>query len=190
MLSNNNYYRLLNFPFDFFDKEKIEKDMHGNFDPKKNKQWSSLDQYYNSQSREFFKKFDYELINAELFYTPPSGRLKWHIDMNPPEDFIKINFVWGSNNHIMEWGELKKNSSMITRKTEVDSQYVSLSENDIISMKKIKIEKSALVNVGRPHRIINYSIEPRWCLCTILSYKSKRIIFDQAISDLSEYVVD
>lgn len=191
MLSNNNYYRLLNFPFNFFDKKKIEKDMYGNFDPRKNKQWSSLSQYYNSQSREFFKKFDYELINAELFYTPPLGRLKWHIDMYPPEDFVKINFVWGSTDHVMEWGELKiPTTNMTVSKTEVNTQYVLLNDEDVIDIISVKIGDCALVNVGKPHRIRNFSLRPRWCLCTILTRQSKRILFESAVSDLNEYVVD
>ena len=190
MLSNN-YYRLLNFPFDFFDKEKIEKDMRGNFDSTKNKQWSSLAQYFNSQSRKFFKKFDYELINAELFYTPPLGQLKWHIDMHPPEDFIKINFVWGSTNHLMEWGESKISSSdMIVSKTEVDTQYVLLNSRDVTDIISVEIKDCALVNIGRPHRVRNFSSHPRWCLCAILTHRSKRITFESAAATLNEYVVD
>jgi hypothetical protein len=190
MLSNN-YYRLLDFPFNFFDKEKIEKDMQGSFDPTKNKQWSSLTRYYNSESREFFKKFNYDLINAELFYTPPLGRLKWHIDMYPPEDFIKINFVWGSTDHVMEWGELKTSTSNMTvSKTEVDTQYVLLNDTDVTSVISVKIRDCALVNIGRPHRIRNLSSRPRWCLCAILTHQSTRIPFTSAAEALNEYVVD
>jgi hypothetical protein len=182
---------LLNFPFDFFDKEQIEKDMHDSFDPRRNKQWASLDQYYSLQSRKFFQMFDYELINAELFYTPPFGGLKWHIDMYPPEDFIKINFVWGSTDHVMEWGELKTPGiEMTVSKTEVNTQYALLKDRDVINIVSVKLKECALVNVGRPHRIRNFSSQPRWCLCAILMHNNQRILFRDAVSAFNEYAVD
>jgi hypothetical protein len=186
----NNYYRLLNLPILCFDKENLETSVLGSFDTNKNKHWTGLSSWFSNEAISFFSKFDYKIINAELFYTPPHGELLWHIDMNPPEDFIKINFVWGSTNHVMEWGELtSSNFTPVVQKTEVNSQYIKLTEKNVSPTKKVQIHNAALVNVGRPHRVLNYSDNARWCFCMILEQNSKRINFQKAVIDLSEYVV-
>jgi hypothetical protein len=152
MLLQNRYYRLLNLPIHFFDRTALTRNLLGTFDNNKNKHWNKIDYIFNESARIFFSNFNYKLINAELFYTPPSGQLLWHIDMNP--------------------------------------HYIKLAEHEIHSICKVQIDNVALVNVGRPHRVVNYSKNPRWCLCAILERDSRRITFDQAVSDLNGYVVN
>jgi hypothetical protein len=185
------YYKFLSLPFPFFDKEQIELDVNGKFNRFKNKHWNKLNFYFNKKSIDFFNKFNYNLVNAELFYTPPYGQLPWHIDMYPPRDNIKINFIWGSDNHKMEWGEIK-NLHEITgiKKTEVGTDYIGFKTSDIKTIDSVKINFAAIVNVGIPHRIINYSNKPRWCFCAILENNYIRVLFDQALTDLKEYIID
>jgi len=184
------YYRFIEIPSNFFDKEKITVDLSKNLDKNKNKHWNNLNHFFDASIFSFFSSIDYNLINSELFYTPPYGDLIWHIDMNPPEDFIKINFVWGSTFHYMLWGELKDLSkTRQTSKTEVDTQYIKLSNDEVILKESITIVKPALVNVGRPHKVLNHDKIGRWCLSLILTQNDQRILFENAVRKLSEYVV-
>jgi hypothetical protein len=189
MLSN--YYRYLNLPEDSFDKNKLSSDVSIDLDKNRNKHWNRLDNYFTNDIKEWLLKFNYTLTNAELFYTAPFGQLPWHIDMNPPENFVKINFVWGSKNHLMEWGELKNaNISIDTFRTEVGSQYSKFTQDQIDSKIAITITKPILVNVGKPHRVVNLSREGRWCFCMILTCNDRRIFFNDAVNTLNEYVLD
>lgn len=189
MLSS--YYRFIKIPFNFFNKDDLDKLVIKELDKSKNKHWNHLTNIFNKDSHEFFSKFQYNIINAELFYTPPYGRLLWHIDMNPPEDFMKINIVWGSKNHKMAWGELvDTNKKYPTSKTEVSSQYIKLDDNEVIPKESITVDKPIIANVGRPHKILNDDINGRWCLSIMLTKNNKRILFKDAIIDLSEYVVN
>jgi len=189
MLSN--YYRYLNFSENCFDKEKLVSDLSKDLIKDKNKHWDHLENYFASEIRDLLSTFNYRLINAELFYTAPFDRLPWHVDMNPPEDFIKINFVWGSKLHVMQWGELKNpDIPMETLRTEVESQYAKFHPSQIDPRASITIDKPILVNVGRPHRVVNLSQDGRWCFCMILTCNDRRIFFDDAVKTLNEYVVD
>ncbi len=185
------YYRFLNLPDIFFDKDQLSFDLSKNIDRTKNKHWNNLNYVFNDKTFLFFSMLDCSLINSELFYTPPCGKLVWHIDMNPPEDFIKINLVWGSASHDMCWGELRDPAkSYFTSKTEVDTQYIKLSDEEVIQTETVQIIKPALVNIGRPHRILNYSDQGRWCLSSILTHNDQRLLFNDAIRRFNEYVVN
>lgn len=190
MLSNN-YYRFLTLPFEFFDQRGLTEQKSKNLNRLRNNHWNNLTEILYPSTYNFFSKFNYKIINVELFYTPPNGELVWHIDMNPPEEFMKINFVWGADSHLMLWGELKNNDRTYqTSKTKVDTQYIRLDDSDVIVKEGISIDKPAIVNVGKPHKILNYSEVGRWCLSIILTYCDQRIMFKDAVYTLNEYVVD
>jgi hypothetical protein len=185
------YYRFVEFPFHFFDQERLASEKSKDLDVHQNNHWNRLVDIFEDSAHDFFSKFNYDITNAELFYTAPKRGLEWHIDMNPPEDFMKINFVWGSESHAMCWGELKNSSSTYeTSFTKVSSQYIKLASTDIFLKKMLFVDRPVIVNVGRPHRIYNYSEKGRWCLSMILCAQGKRILFDDAVNTLSEYVVD
>lgn len=184
------YYRLLEIPVEVFDKEKLSTKKSQTIDVHKNYHWNGLVDVLNNEAHNFFSKFNYQVSNVELFYTPPGGILEWHIDMNPPEDFMKINFVWGSESHCMCWGELKNPSKHYeTSITRVSSQYIKLTGLDVFLKKTLFINVPTLVNVGKPHKIYNYGENGRWCLSIILCHQGKRIMFADAVNKLSEYVV-
>lgn len=185
------YYRFLNLPFDFFDKQSLVEEKSKNLNQYENRHWNNLTEIFYPATHDFFLKFNYKIINAELFYTPPRGELVWHIDMNPPEDFMKINFVWGSDSHMMLWGELKKlDGNYQTSKTRVDTQYIRLNNSDVVLKEGISIDSPTIVNVGKPHKILNYSDSGRWCLSIILTCDDRRILFEDAVDALNEYVVN
>ena len=184
------YYRFLQFPFDFFNQEELSKEMSKNLNLSKNKHWDKLANIFTHDTHELFSKFDYKILNAELFYTAPLGYLGWHIDMNPPEDFIKINFVWGASSHLMLWGELKNPAKIYqTSRTDVASQYIRLVDNDVVFKESLTINQPVIVNVGIPHKILNRDTVGRWCLSMIITHQDRRILFKDAVNTLNEYAV-
>lgn len=187
----SNYYRFLNLSTIFFDQDLLTQTISKNLNKFKNNHWDHLDSIIYDSGIDFFSKFDYKIINAELFYTAPNSSIVWHTDMNPPEDFMKINFVWGSDKHLMTWGELKdSNKNYSTSKTKVESQYIRLNADDIIKTESIQIDKPTIINSGKPHRVLNFDERGRWCLSLIIMKDNKRILFKDAINALNEYVVN
>ena len=187
----SHYYRFLQFPFEFFNQENLSNEMSKDLDLSKNKHWDKLVDIFNLDTHKLFSKFDYKIINAELFYTAPLGDLVWHIDMNPPEDFMKINFVWGASSHLMLWGELKDPTKIYqTSNTEVASQYIRLADYDVVFKESATINQPVMVNVGRPHKILNRDSVGRWCLSMIITHQNRRILFKDAINTLNEYAAD
>jgi len=184
------YFNFLTIDFQICDVEFMCSQLD-NFDRSKNKHWNHLKNFISKDIEIFLHKFDIEVLDVELFYTPPHGFLPWHTDMNPPEDFVKINYVWGSLHHLMCYGEIiSKDQIFNTSKTEVGSQYIGLQEKDVYNVTAVKINKPTIINAGRPHKILNFDSTSRWCLSLIITKNHRRILFEDALDIFNEYVED
>ena len=201
-MPSNEYCKFLNLPDTFFNKEQLMDDLkhdllttgYNNGAGRHWRNWGYQDTPFNQQAIDWASSLGCVIANAEVFYTKPGGTLSWHVDMNPPGPISKINFVWGSTDdltdHLMEFGDIK-NPDVVkpTMATRVNSNYISYETSEITNITPFVLDKPALLNVGRPHRVINRSITGRWCLCLILFKNNKRIMWDDALSLFSEYVL-
>jgi hypothetical protein len=114
--------------------------------------------------------------------------------MWPPQNFIKINFVWNSDDHDMLWGQCTNPVKKINvSTTTMNTEYVQYEDREIELLEKTKIKEDfpIIVNVGVPHKVINYSTpNARWCLSIVPHYDKKRILFNDALKIFNEYVAD
>lgn len=195
MLSNP-YYRLLNFP-NCFNSQALEQDLSVGKELDTNGHWkkSEWSGRTTALTEDFhvwlWDTFKCTVINIEVFYTAPLWRRGWHLDMNPPSDFVKINYAWGDPlKSEMQWGTSITDKPLVSGTTTAGTQYVGYRDDEIVLADKVRFDKPALVNVGRPHRILNYSDQGRWCLCIVPGYNGKRILFPDAVNIFSEYVLD
>lgn len=193
----NEYCRFLNLPDTFFDKEQLtdelKKDLvvYNNQAGRHWRNWGYQNTPFNQQATEWAASLGCVIANAEVFYTKPKGILPWHVDMNPPGSISKINFVWGATDHVMEFGNIKNpDIPKFSMSTRVNSNYLSYDPAEISNITPFVLDKPALLNVGRPHRVVNNSDVGRWCLCLILFKDNKRILWNDAMTLFSEYVVD
>ena len=194
MLSNP-YYRLLNFPI-CFDQAKLEQELSSGKllfenDHWKKPEWIGRTTVISDEIHAWlWETFKCTVINIEVFFTAPFRGRGWHLDMNPPNDFVKINYVWGDPlKSEMQWGISQTERDLVSSTT-AGTQYVGYRNDEVVLDKTIVFDKPVLVNVGRPHRITNYSNQGRWCLCIVLGYNNKRILFQDAVNIFSEYVLD
>jgi hypothetical protein len=193
----NEYCKFLNLPDTFFNKEQLMDDLKDDLVTYNNgagrhwRNWGYQNTPFNQQAIDWVSSLGCVIANAEVFYTKPGGTLPWHVDMNPPDPISKINFVWGSTDHLMEFGDIK-NPEVVkpAMTTKVNSHYISYEASEITNITPFVLDKPALLNVGRPHRVINNSNTGRWCLCLILFKNNRRIMWDDALSLFSEYVLD
>lgn len=192
------YYKFLNLPSNSFNKELLmnelaEYDLTIKTTPA-GRHWRNWGHRTSLLTNELYTLLDSincDVLEAEVFYTAPFSILPWHIDMNPPADNTKLNFVWGNANHKMRFGEIADYSTLSTTSTtQAGSQYVEFNDSQVIPKEIVCLYKPALINSGRPHNIVNWSPEGRWCLSVILTHNNNRILFDDAVKMFSEYVLD
>lgn len=191
-MSSSEYYRYLDISPNCFDRNHIEAVFSKFLDQNKNNQWRDWtrpESLFSSDIRAWLDSLGCVIGNIELFYTIPQCLERvFHIDMDPPRDYVKINFIWGSDQHVMQWGESKSLSQTLSSsKTVVGTDYLSYHETDIDIRESLTIKNPVLVNVGRPHRVLNYRDQGRWCLCLIPRRKktNQRILFQEALDIFS-----
>ena len=197
---DSNYYRYLNLPGEFFNRDEVvEKYAKTLTDTSKNKQWridGGNPDIFNETAYKWLKEFNCEIGVVELFYTAPHRSITWHIDVsatnNPIADYVKINFVWGTTeSHYMQWGET--NIPIDQHKigiNSVGSPHMLFTPNEITLAESLVIDKPALVRVGTPHRAVNDSDTGRWCLCMIPKHiRGGRLLWPQSLDLLKDYVI-
>lgn len=188
------FYQPLNINPDCFSKERIMSEVDNNFKDRTItqtwKKWGPDTDIFNSDFNDMLKsKFCYVSF-AELFYTPPGGRLRWHIDTERPSNFIKINFVWGSQNHKMLWGESNSRKPIHYKFTMSGTKYLDFQDVEITLLEEATIVHPTIVNIGVPHSVVNLDTTPRWCLSVNIHRDGARILFRDAVDIFSEYVLD
>ena len=183
------YFKSLNILNDCFDREKIITSI-SNFDPTKLSMWKLEEAMFNDYFVNWLSNLGCQIFFTELFYTPPYRNLVWHIDSDKPSEFIKINFIWGSQKHYMQWGELISQKSLEVSKTVTNTKYIEFKDYEIRTLESTTINKPAIVNVGVPHRVVNLDNTGRWCLSAIIHNNKGRIQFNDAVDLFNEYVLD
>lgn len=187
------YFQPLTIPNDWFDKDQVISSI-GEFN-KDNlhlwKRWNERPAIFNGTLNTWLDQVNCHVFFAELFYTPPGKNLIWHIDTEAPSNFIKINFVWGTDRHYMQWGELIHNQPIPVELTMAGTKYLRFNESEIKVVESTTITVPTIVNIGVPHRVVNPSDNARWCLSVnIHNQFGNRLTMDEAIKTFSGYVQD
>ena len=154
------------------------------------KKWQGRTSIVSNEFHNLLDNLGCTIFFAELFYTPPNGTLEWHVDSENISSFIKINCVWGSNNHVMQWANPLVDINKPASTTTAGTKYLKFNEDEVEIVSETKILQPTLVNVGVPHRVKNLSNVGRWCLGLVLHKDHNRISFNNAVSLFNEYVQD
>jgi hypothetical protein len=186
------YYRYLNIENTFFDEEVLMR-KYVLPDLNKNKQWRIEGDDLSIINDTWFKQNGCTIQVAELFYTAPHSKIKWHIDISgysPLFDYVKINIVWGTDDsHYMQWGKvIDENIVSEIGYNTAGSPHMIFEPSQIELHESITINRPTLVNVGVPHRAVNESNLGRWCISLIPKKNNQRIAWNQAIEIFHEYL--
>lgn len=139
----------------------------------------------------WLEKFDLFVKRIELFHTEPARITGWHIDMNPPKDWIKINWVYETGISFMEWGERNTNDPLSNQITMARTSYVRFEPETVDRKCRYNLKGPTLINAGIPHRIDNSKSTDRWCISAIVWKKTdqSRLLWNDALHIFRDYLV-
>lgn len=167
----NNYHRRLKIPVDFtFPDCKVP-------DTKRN--------YYcrfekKSMNREFVKWIEtigLNVIVGEFFYTPPHivpedwlqvGAHLPHVDGHKITDIVKLIWMKGGSNSVMDWYELNSGVELTPVLSRIKTPVGFVDKENITLQHTAEIGYPSLANVGRVHGVRNGK-EPRYVATVIVS---------------------
>lgn len=189
-----NYFAHLKLPFDLDMSELAKFD----YDPNKLgytvKDASLVDQ----RLIDLLASFNLKIAHIGCFYTPPHTLLPIHCDTASMQNFCKLNFAYGDevDKARMIWYRLKDGFvPKIVRTPDHeryvskagDVSYVSIPSDQAIPVASA-IVRTTLVNVGRPHSVINTADSARWALSLPLRdvHSNETLEFDDVHSRLKE----
>ena len=185
------FYQPLNLPFESFNKDQIISDVKESFDPTKLSIWKIDVDRFTKELHSLVESLGCNIFYAELFHTPPRKNLVWHIDTEVPSDIMRINFVWGSNNQFMQWGDtVEKIYQKNIQPTVTGTVSINFKEHQVRVIESYAISTPTIVHVGVPHRVVNYDTASRFCLSINLHKGNSKLMFAEAVDLFSEYVLD
>jgi hypothetical protein len=156
------YYKFINTPAIFFNQKEVEHELSeivkapNNPAGRQIRHWSWGQSPFNAEGYAWIESMGLTIGMAEVFYSMPGGTLSWHDD-GEQSDNVKFNFIWGSDNHLMYFGELADSKIPLTRIQNKSGTYVTrYKEIDLINIESVKINKPIIFNGNLPHQVTNF----------------------------------
>jgi hypothetical protein len=109
---------------------------------------------------------DIRVVHASSFYTAPMSFLPPHIDSDLHGDWCKLNLIFGGPG-LMTWYTTSDPGKLMM--TPDGLPFTHLDKTSCTRVCSTTVDRSSLVNTGRPHSLLNISKQPRWALSMVLS---------------------
>ena len=136
---------------------------------------------------DFLNSINLQVTHLEMFYSKPEFKQKIHID-NTGNECVKINYVFGGANSIMNWYTIKDNIVPTIKETRIGTKYISCAEDEVNLVHQSVVKFPSLIQVGVPHNIINSS-EDRLCVSLMLSRNKIHITMNEALTIFKPYII-
>jgi len=183
---SKNFHEINKFPKIKVDVNFLEQKYP--FSDKKRGHWiesGNLIEFLGEETITWLESKNLIVSKIEIFYTAPMFTTAWHVDMNPPQDLAKLNFVYCEGINYMQWGIVDENIEDLSYQTNsVGTMFLNCDNKISTITDQCHIKKSALVNVGKPHRIVNQSNHNRWCVSLLLwkANPRERLTFHESLN--------
>lgn len=140
----------------------------------------------------FLDTLDLLVVYIELFYTPSFSFTNIHADFGKgaiPNDYIRLNYVFGGKNSLMYWWKPRPNVSNPVNASKINSLYIGYKINEVDLIDEQQIQFPSIVQVGIPHNIRTFE-EPRHCLSLVLRKKhdKTRLTMAESIEIFKDYL--
>lgn len=181
-MTENRYYRYLNFPFSVDLKLPEFADIN-------HKVLTS--EYIPGELVDFLTQHGCKIGFAEIFRKSPgySHHLALHLDGHEFDDHVKINFVLNNNGSKMRWWKVKDPALLKKEITVVKTHYYYAAEEDCDLVAEAELDRPALVNAGQLHSIHSVVNENRYAFSfMIMRADGSRLLWDDAVELFKDYL--
>ena len=146
--------------------------------------------WLSPEFEQWLSQFGLHIQRLEIFHTEPNRITGWHTDMNPPTDWVKINWVYEEGVSHMEWADLNVSGPLKSLPSVAGTSYVRFEPETTITVCRHDLVGPTLINVGRPHRIDNSKNTDRWCLSAIPWHTDRqcRVLWQDAVEIFRDYL--
>ena len=108
-----------------------------------------------------------------IFYTPARRECGIHIDGDSIGDRAVINWIVKGTGSMMHWFNLAPDANITQQElTQANTPYTRYREEDVVQVHSQAVNWPSIVQTGIPHKITNYTDEPRWCISCDISLKT------------------
>lgn len=147
--------------------------------------------WLSTEFENWLKQFGLHIQRLEIFHTESNRITGWHTDMNPPTDWVKLNWVYEEGISYMEWAELDISGPLVSRPSVAGTSYVRFEPETTKMACRYNLQGPTLINAGRPHRVNNNKSTDRWALSTIPWHTDKqcRVLWKDAVEIFKDYLV-
>ena len=150
---------------------------------------SELKSYIHPEFLNLLKSKNVLIGHIESFYTYPGIKMKIHTDCDGG-DYIKINYVMGGKNSLMNWYQPKLGHQPESKLTSINTVYLSFEDHQVDLIDSTMINPLTIVQVGSPHNITN-TVEFRLCISMVILHADanhQRLTMAEATEIFSEYI--
>lgn len=146
--------------------------------------------WLSSEFETWLKSLGLHIQRLEIFHTEHDRITGWHTDMNPPTDWVKINWVYEEGVSHMEWADLNIDGPLISLPSVAGTSYVRFEPEKTKTACRYNLKGPTLINSGRPHRIDNSKSTDRWCLSAIPWHTDRqcRVLWNEAVEIFKDYL--
>ena len=188
----NNYYRVFQQPFEFFDRSALEAQYSQQVLSTRNNsagcQIMVPKQVFNLEAHKWVESHGCYIATAIIFYTRPGGILHWHTD-GEQGDTAKFNWVWGAGDHTMWFAHQRDHITAHREPTSVGTFYDRFSHDQLRDITSVALAPAYMMNGMQPHRVRNLGTTGRWCLNMILMQDGRRLAWHRAVDLFGAHLV-
>lgn len=121
------------------------------------------------------------VLHTEVFYTPPFGMIRPHVDIGPQPEVIKLNWQFGAEDSRMFWYQQKTEVPLIATPTVINTSYARPDPKNLRFIESAKIWKPSLVTASVIHSVVNNTPEQRFVLCAVLNNVREDLVWSDAL---------
>lgn len=188
-MSENNYHRYLNLPFELTKPSIVNS-------PSRDYPFhEELNDYEDPNIMPFLHNLGLKCNHVEVFYTPPNGGvLPIHTDLPQLDNRTKINLTWGPDDSTIRWWKIRDENDIITINgthgdfSTEEHQNLMANEKDCDMVWEANTNRVSLCNVGQFHSTYNPGDFSRWTLCFHISKQDTFLPWDESLDYFADYL--
>jgi hypothetical protein len=114
----------------------------------------------------FLKPLDITAQTPACFYTPPNAGRGWHhIDSLQLDNRVKLNYIVGGKNTVMQWFKFNGHEQhVLKQENELGGGYLKFYPKVCELIWEEELKSPSLINAGIPHNVKNNSNSGRWAI--------------------------